>query len=78
MGILRSLEILLGGELLDITFIGADKRAFRVEMGRFLDTIMKAYELHGAGAPEAMRIILRREVPLDPFEEAARRLLVRL
>jgi 4-hydroxybutyryl-CoA dehydratase/vinylacetyl-CoA-Delta-isomerase len=34
--------------------------------------------LHGAGAPEAMRIILRREVPVDPFEDAARRLLVRL
>lgn len=31
--------------------------------------------LHGAGAPEAMRIILSREVPLDPFEEAARALL---
>jgi 4-hydroxybutyryl-CoA dehydratase/vinylacetyl-CoA-Delta-isomerase len=31
--------------------------------------------LHGAGAPEAMRILLRREVPLDPFERAARALL---
>jgi aromatic ring hydroxylase len=31
--------------------------------------------LHGAGAPEAMRIQIRREVPLDPFEAAARALL---
>ena len=31
--------------------------------------------LHGAGAPEAMRIQLRREVPLAPFEAAARALL---
>jgi 4-hydroxybutyryl-CoA dehydratase/vinylacetyl-CoA-Delta-isomerase len=31
--------------------------------------------LHGAGAPEAMRIQLRREVPLEPFEHAARALL---
>jgi 4-hydroxybutyryl-CoA dehydratase / vinylacetyl-CoA-Delta-isomerase len=31
--------------------------------------------LHGAGAPEAMRIQLRREVPLEPFEAAARALL---
>ncbi len=31
--------------------------------------------LHGAGAPEAMRIILRREVDLSPFETAARNLL---
>jgi 4-hydroxybutyryl-CoA dehydratase/vinylacetyl-CoA-Delta-isomerase len=30
--------------------------------------------LHGAGAPEAMRIQLRREVPLEPFEAAARAL----
>jgi 4-hydroxybutyryl-CoA dehydratase/vinylacetyl-CoA-Delta-isomerase len=27
--------------------------------------------LHGAGAPEAMRIQIRREIPLDPFEAAA-------
>lgn len=31
--------------------------------------------LHGAGAPEAMRILLRRERPLAPFEDAARALL---
>ncbi len=31
--------------------------------------------LHGAGAPEAMKILLRREVPLAPFEDAARRLM---
>jgi 4-hydroxybutyryl-CoA dehydratase/vinylacetyl-CoA-Delta-isomerase len=31
--------------------------------------------LHGAGAPEAMRILLRREIPLEPFEDAARRLM---
>jgi len=31
--------------------------------------------LHGAGAPEAMRILLRREVPMAPFEAAARRLM---
>jgi 4-hydroxyphenylacetate 3-hydroxylase C terminal len=31
--------------------------------------------LHGAGAPEAMRIQLRREIPLEPFEAAARSLL---
>ena len=31
--------------------------------------------LHGAGAPEAMRLLIRREVPLDPFEAAARRLM---
>jgi 4-hydroxybutyryl-CoA dehydratase/vinylacetyl-CoA-Delta-isomerase len=31
--------------------------------------------LHGAGAPEAMRIQIRREVPLEPFEAAARALL---
>ena len=31
--------------------------------------------LHGAGAPAAMRIMLRREVALDPFEKAARSLL---
>ncbi len=30
--------------------------------------------LHGAGAPEAMRIVLEREIDLEPFEEAARRL----
>jgi len=33
--------------------------------------------LHGAGAPEAMRIILRREVDLTPFEAAAKQLLAR-
>jgi 4-hydroxybutyryl-CoA dehydratase / vinylacetyl-CoA-Delta-isomerase len=33
--------------------------------------------LHGAGAPEAMRILLRREIPLTPFEDAARHLLAR-
>jgi 4-hydroxybutyryl-CoA dehydratase/vinylacetyl-CoA-Delta-isomerase len=33
--------------------------------------------LHGAGAPEAMRIQLRREVPLAPFEAAARALMHR-
>lgn len=33
--------------------------------------------LHGAGAPEAMRIQIRREVPLEPFEAAARALMVR-
>ena len=33
--------------------------------------------LHGAGAPEAMRILLEREIPLDPFERAARQLLAR-
>jgi len=33
--------------------------------------------LHGAGAPEAMRIQLRREIPLDPFEAAAHALLAR-
>ena len=31
--------------------------------------------LHGAGAPEAMRIQLRRELPLEPLEAAARALL---
>jgi hypothetical protein len=31
--------------------------------------------LHGAGAPDAMRIQLGREVPLAPLEEAARALL---
>jgi 4-hydroxybutyryl-CoA dehydratase/vinylacetyl-CoA-Delta-isomerase len=31
--------------------------------------------LHGAGAPEAMKILLRREVPIAPFEAAARRLM---
>ena len=31
--------------------------------------------LHGAGAPEAMRILLRREVPLEPLEAAARALM---
>ncbi len=31
--------------------------------------------LHGAGAPEAMRIQIRREVPLEPFEAAARALM---
>lgn len=31
--------------------------------------------LHGAGAPEAMRIQIRREIPLTPFEQAARALL---
>jgi 4-hydroxybutyryl-CoA dehydratase/vinylacetyl-CoA-Delta-isomerase len=31
--------------------------------------------LHGAGAPEAMKILLRREVPVAPFEDAARRLM---
>jgi 4-hydroxybutyryl-CoA dehydratase/vinylacetyl-CoA-Delta-isomerase len=31
--------------------------------------------LHGAGAPEAMRIQIRREIPLEPFEAAARALL---
>ena len=31
--------------------------------------------LHGAGAPEAMRIQLRREIPIEPFEAAARSLL---
>lgn len=30
--------------------------------------------LHGAGAPEAMRIILEREIPIAPFEDAARAL----
>ncbi len=30
--------------------------------------------LHGAGAPEAMRIILEREVPVEPFEAMARNL----
>jgi len=33
--------------------------------------------LHGAGAPEAMRILLRRELPLDAHEAAARRLMAR-
>jgi hypothetical protein len=31
--------------------------------------------LHGAGAPEAMQIQLRREVPLESFETAARAML---
>ena len=31
--------------------------------------------LHGAGAPEAMRIQLRREFPLEPMEAAARALV---
>jgi aromatic ring hydroxylase len=34
--------------------------------------------LHGAGAPEAMRIQLRREVSLEPFEAAARALMPKL
>jgi 4-hydroxybutyryl-CoA dehydratase/vinylacetyl-CoA-Delta-isomerase len=34
--------------------------------------------LHGAGAPEAMRILIGREVPLDPFESAARALTARV
>ncbi len=33
--------------------------------------------LHGAGAPEAMRILLRREISLVPFEQAARKLTAR-
>jgi 4-hydroxybutyryl-CoA dehydratase/vinylacetyl-CoA-Delta-isomerase len=31
--------------------------------------------LHGAGAPEAMRIQIRREYPIEPYEAAARALL---
>lgn len=34
--------------------------------------------LHGAGAPEAMRILLRRSIPLAPFEAAADELLARV
>jgi len=33
--------------------------------------------LHGAGAPEAMRILLQREISLVPFERAARKLSAR-
>lgn len=31
--------------------------------------------LHGAGAPEAMRLQIRRELPLEPFAAAARSLM---
>ena len=34
--------------------------------------------LHGAGAPEAMRILLRRSIPLEPFEAAADALVARV
>ena len=38
-------------------------------------TYYRHESLHGAGAPEAMRIVLEREIPLDTHEAAARSLM---